>query len=149
MKRLLAAAGVLALLASAGPALAAPAKLGACKAPAGAIVVKAGAAPYEAVVTTPVGALGGSEEEVGKFYLDLAGKPVGSAGKLTLTLSWDDPTGGLVSDYDLVVNGTNDEATTLPEVRTVKAAHCKAVNVAVDVYTGLPTDELTLTAKGA
>ena len=148
MKRILAAAGALALLATAGPALAAPAKLGACKAPEGAIVVKAGAKPYEAVVPTPVGALGGSEEAVGTFYLDLAGKPVGTSGKLTLTLSWEDPT-GVVTDYDLVVNGTNDEAITNPEVRAVKTAHCKAIQVGVDVYTGLPTDELTLSAKGA
>lgn len=148
MKRLLAATGAVALLATAGPALAAPQKHTACKAPKDAVVVKAGATPYKAVVPTPVGALGGSEEEVGAFYLDLAGKPVGSSGKLTLTLSWEDPT-GLVTDYDLIVNGTNDEAVTNPEIRAVKSTHCKAIKVAVDVYTGLPVDELTLSAKGA
>ena len=148
MKRLLAAAGALSLLATAGPALAAPAKHTACKAPSGATVLKAGAKPVESVVTTPVGALGGWEEEAGVFYLDLAGKPVGTKGKVTLTLSWEDPT-GLVTDYDLVVDGTNDEGITNPETRAVKTTHCRPIEVAVDVYTGTPLDELTLSAKGA
>lgn len=82
------------------------------------------------------------------FYLDLAGKPVGSSGKLMLTLSRADPTGP-VTDYDLVVNSTNDEAVTNPEARSVKSSHCKAIMVAVDVCTGVPTDELSLTAEGS
>lgn len=146
MRRLLAAAGALSLLVGAGPALAAAEpRHGACKAPEGAVVLKAGAKPVESVVATPVGALTGFEQEVGVFYLDLQGKPKSSQGKVALTLSWDNP----VSDYDLVVNGSNAESTDNPETAVAKAAHCKPVEVAVDVFLGVPVDELTLSAKGS
>jgi hypothetical protein len=146
MKRLLAAAGALALLATAGPALAAPAKHGACKAPKDAVVLKAGAKPVEAVIPTPVGVgnLTG-ETPVGTYYLDLAGKPADSRGKVTFTLSWANP----ISDYDLVVNGNNALSTDNPEVASLKASHCRPIKLGIDVFIGLPIDEITLSAKGA
>lgn len=146
MNRALVAIAALSLLAAGGPALAAAEpKHGACKAPEGAVVLKAGAKPVESSVATPVGLLGGAEQEVDVFYLDLQGAPQSSKGKITLTLSWANP----ASDYDLVVNGTNAESIDNPEIATAKAAHCKPVKVGVDVYLGVPVDELTLTAKGA
>ncbi|TAL22843.1 MAG: hypothetical protein EPN99_05310 [Frankiales bacterium] len=144
MKRLLAAAGVLSVIVAAGPAVAAPAKHGACKAPAGAVLVKPGTESKE-VVATPVGALNLTEDEVGTYVLDLSGKPAASRGKLTFTLSWANP----ASDYDLVVNGVNELSTDNPEVTSVKASHCRAVKVGIAVFTGVPVDELTLAAKGA
>ena len=146
MKRILAAAGALSLLAGAGPALAAAEpRHGACKAPAGATVLKAGAKPVESSVPTPVGFGTGFEKEAGVFYLDLAGKPKSTRGKITLTLTWPNP----VSDYDLVVNGINEESSDNPETTAAKASHCKPVKVDVDVFIGVPTDQLTLSAKGA
>lgn len=146
MKRLLAATGALALLATAGPALAAPAKHGACKAPKDAVVLKAGAKPVEKVIETPVGALNATgETPIGTYYLDLAGKPADSKGKVTFTLSWANP----ASDYDLVVNGVNELSTDNPEVTSIKASHCRALKVGIDVFTGVPVDEITLSAKGA
>ena len=140
----LAAVGVLTVLAAAGPAVAAPAKHGACKAPAGAVLLKPGKEAKE-VIPTPVGALNTSETEVGTYVLDLSGKPAASKGKITFTLSWANP----VSDYDLVVNGTNELSTDNPEITSIKASHCRAVKVGVDVFAGVPVDELTLAAKGA
>lgn len=146
MKRLLAAAATLTLLATAAPALAAPAKNGACKAPAGATLIKPGAKAAESTAPTPVGAVNeGGVEQAGTFVLDLSGKPQGQTGKLTFTLSWDNP----LSDYDLIIGGTNDLSTDNPEVRAVKARHCKPVPVEVGVYTGVPIDELTLAVKGS
>ena len=146
MKRLLAVTGALALLATAGPALAAPATYGGCKAPKDAVVLKAGAKPVESTVETPVDVLGlQGEAPVGTYYLDLAGKPVDTKGKVTFTLSWDNP----ASDYDLVVNGTNELSTDNPEVASVKASHCRPVKLGIEVFTGVPVDELTLSAKGA
>ncbi|MCW2680018.1 MAG: hypothetical protein JWM62_1419 [Frankiales bacterium] len=152
MKRLLAVTASLSLLVAAGPALAAtkaPVNA-ACKAPSGATVLKPGAPAVESTVTTPVGAgnglLGDAVVDAGTFVLDLRGKPVGTSGKVTLTLSWDDPVG--VTDYELVVNGVNKAAVANPEVQTVKATHCKAIKVGVDVFLGLPVDELTLAARG-
>ena len=146
MKRLLAAAGALALLASAGPALAAPEKHGACKAPKDAVVLKAGAKPVESTVETPVDVLAlQGETPVATYYLDLAGKPASTKGKVTLSLSWSNP----VSDYDLVVNGTNELSTDNPEITSVTASHCRAIKVGIEVFTGVPVDELTLGAKGA
>ena len=145
MKRLLAATATLSLLVAAGPALAAPATFGACKAPEGATVLKPGAKAVEGTVATPVGALNEGSEQAGTFVLDLSGKPQSATGKLTFTLSWANP----VSDYDLVIGGTNDEATDNPEIRSVKARHCKAVPVEVSVYLGVPADELTLAVKAS
>lgn len=146
MNRALVATAVLSLLAAGGPALAAAEpKHGACKAPEGATVLKAGAKPVESTVPAPVGAFNSSEQEVGEFYLDLQGKPASSKGKITLTLSWANPG----SDYDLIVNGTNAESADNPEIAATKASHCKPVKVGVDVFLGVPVDELTLTAKGA
>ena len=144
MKRILAATATLSLLVAAGPALAAPAKFGACKAPAGATLVKPGAT-VESTVATPVGALNEGTEEAGTFVLDLSGKPQSTAGKLTFTLSWANP----ASDYDLVIGGTNDESTDNPEVRAVKARHCKPVPLEVSVFLGVPVDKLTLAVKGS
>ena len=145
MKRILAAMATVSLLAAAGPALAAP-KNAACKAPKDAIVLKPGGKAFEGTVATPVGAVNSfGTEEVGEFYLDLSGKPAGTKGKLTLTLSWENP----ASDYDLVVNGNNAEAIENPEVNVTKAAHCKAITVETDVYLGVPSDELTLQAKAS
>ena len=147
MKRLLAATATLSLLAAAGPALAATkAPLnGACKAPAGATLIKPGAKAVESNPDTPIGALNETVTEAGTFVLDLSGKPEGTAGKLTFTLSWDNP----ISDYDLIVGGTNDLATENPEVRIFKARHCKAVPVEIGVFTGVPVDALTLAVKGS
>lgn len=145
MKRILAATATLSLLAAgAGPALAAAPKHGACKAPAGATVLKPGKTS-EGVTATPVGALNEGTEEAGVFVLDLSGKPTSTTGKIALTLSWANP----ASDYDLVVAGTNEEATDNPETRIVKARHCKPVPVDVSVYLGVPVDELTLKAKAS
>lgn len=145
MKRLLAAMAAVSLLAAAGPALAGPTN-GACKAPKDAIVLKPGGKAFEAEVATPVGAFNGfGAEEVGEFFLDLSGKPSGTKGKLTLTLSWANP----ASDYDLVVNGNNAEATDNPEINVTKATHCKAITVETDVYLGVPSDKLTLQAKAS
>jgi hypothetical protein len=150
MKRLLAAAAAASLLAAAGPVLAAaPAKHGACKAPSDAIVVQPGGAQYETVTPTPVGAgaglTGSYEEQVGTFYLDLQGQPASTRGSITFTLSWLNP----VSDYDLIVNGANELSSDNPEISKVKAKHCRALKVGVDVFLGVPVDEITLTAKGA
>ena len=149
MKRLLAATATLSLLAAAGPALAAPSTYGACKAKEGGTVVKAGGKGYEETFLAPAGAGAGlaadNPQDVGSFYLDLAGKPLSTRGKLTLTLAWSNP----VSDYDLIVGGTNQLSSDNPEVVDVKAAHCKPLRVGVDVFVGAPVDELTLTVKGA
>ena len=149
MRRILAAAGVLSLLAGAGPALAAEPRHGACKAPADAIVVKAGAKAVEQTFTAPAGAGAGlvadNPTDVGTYYLDLSGKPQATRGKMTLTLSWTNP----VSDYDLIVGGVNQLSSDNPETVAVKASHCKPVQVGVDVFVGVPVDELTLSAKGA
>ena len=145
MKRLLAAMATVSLLAAAGPALAGPTN-GACKAPKDAIVLKPGGKAFEAEVATPLGAFNSfGPEEVGQFFLDLSGKPTGTKGKLTLTLTWENP----ASDYDTVVNGNNAEATENPEVTVVKATHCKAITVETDVYLGVPSDELTLQGKAS
>jgi hypothetical protein len=144
MKRLLAAVGVLSVIAAAAPAVAAPAKHGACKAPAGAIVLKPGK-EVTGVIPTPVGVLNTSQSEVGSYVLDLSGRPAATRGKITFTLSWDNP----VSDYDLVVNGVNELSTDNPEVASVKASHCRAVSLGLEVFTGVPVDELTLAVKGA
>jgi hypothetical protein len=144
MKRLLAATATLSLLAAAGPALAAPARYAACKAPAGATLVKPGATA-DSSPTTPVGALNETSEQAGTFVLDLSGKPTSAAGKLTFTLSWENP----VSDYDLVVAGTNEEGVDNPEVLTFKAKHCKPVPVEIAVFLGVPADDLSLSVKGS
>lgn len=144
MRRLLATVAAVSLL-GAGPALAAAkpvAKHAPCKAPAGAFVVKPGT-PLTQTPTTPVGALGGFEEPVGDFYVDLGGRPVTTTSTLEFELSWVNP----VSDYDLVVNGINELGTDNPEFIAVKGNHCKRVNVAIDLFTGVPVDELTLVAK--
>ena len=147
MKRLLATTAALSLLVAAGPALAATKAPvhGACKAPAGATLLKPGGKASEATVATPVGVANEGSSDAGSFVLDLSGKPESSSGKITLTLSWANP----VSDYDLVVGGTNDAASDNPEIRVVKARHCKAVPVEVSVFLGVPVDELTLAAKGS
>lgn len=149
MTRLLATAATLSLLAvGAGPSLAAEPRHGACKAPADATVVKAGAKAVERTFGAPVGAGAGfvdSPQDVGTFYLDLSGQPRSSRGTLTLTLSWDNP----VTDYDLVVNGTNELSSDNPEVVSLKVTHCKPVRVGVDVFVGVPSEQLTLSAKGA
>jgi hypothetical protein len=147
MKRLLAATATLSLLAVGGPALAAKAPVhGACKAPEGATVLKAGAKAVESSFAAPVGAAGVvAAEEVGVFYLDLSGTPTSTRGKITLTLSWDNP----VTDYDLVVNGVNELSTDNPETATAKASHCKPVQVGVEVFSGVPAEQLTLAAKGS
>jgi hypothetical protein len=143
MKRLLAATGALVLLAgpAAVAATAAPVH-GACKAKEGVTVLKPGAT-FEEVITTPIGVLNDSETPVASFAVDLAGQPTDRKGKLAVTLAWDNP----VSDYDLVVNGTNELSTDNPETLTVPATHCRTVEVAVAVFAGLPIDTLTLTAK--
>ena len=146
MKRILAATATLSLLAAGGPALAA-AKApvnGACKAPAGATVLKPGKT-FEGATATPVGAFNEGTERAGTFVVDLSGKPASTVSKLSLTISWENP----VSDYDLVIGGTNDEATDNPETRVVKARHCKPVEVDVSVYLGVPTDDITLKAKAS
>ena len=143
MRRLLAAAAAVSLL-GAGPALAAKPvpKHAPCKAPAGAFVVKPGT-PLTQTPTTPIGALGGFEEPVGDFYVDLGGRPNSSTSTLEFELSWTNP----LSDYDLVVNGVNELGTDNPEVISVKGNHCRRVSVAIDLFTGVPVDELTLVAK--
>ena len=145
MKRILAATATLSLLAVGGPALAAKAPVhAACKAPAGAIVLKPGAT-YEEGTATPIGALNEGTEDAGTFVVDLSGKPTSTTSKLSLTISWSNP----VADYDLVVDGTNDEATDNPEIRVVKARHCKPIDVDVSVYLGVPADQITLKAKAS
>ncbi len=141
MRLLLATSAALSLLA-AGPALAAGPTHAPCKAPAGAFVVKPGT-PLTMTPTTPIGEFWEFGEPVGDFYVDLGGKPVASTSTLGLTLSWTNP----VSDYDLVVNGTNDGSVDNPEVISVKSSHCKKITVVVDVFIGVPIDELTLVAK--
>lgn len=142
MTRLLAAVGALALLAAAGPALASdPVPVhGACAAPAGAIVVTPDTDAVERDVATPVGALGLAQTQVGDVYVDLAGRPAASTADLVLTLSFDNP----VADYDLVTDGNNDLSTDAPETKLLTVAHCSPVAVAVEVFTGLPVDALTL-----
>lgn len=144
--RLLLATSVAATLLAAGPVVAAPNVHSPCKAPAGAHVVKPGT-PLTLTPTTPVGVLGDivsdSAEPVGDFYVDLGGKPVAATSTLELTLSWLNP----VSDYDLVVNGNNELSSDNPEVFSLRGGHCKKVVVAVDVFLGVPVDELTLVAK--
>lgn len=145
MRRALTAATALALLAGGGPALAAakPApKHAACKAPAGAIVVKPGK-QVSLTPETPIGAGNGFETPVGDVYVDLGGTPLSKKATLTLQLSWTNP----VSDYDLVVDGVNPLGTDNPEVAIVKAKHCKPVTVATDVFLGVPVDALTFTAS--
>lgn len=143
MRRLLAAAAAVSLL-GAAPALAAKPvpKHAPCKAPAGAFVVKPGT-PLTQTPTTPIGVLGGFEEPVGDFYVDLGGRPNSSTSTLEFELSWTNP----ISDYDLVVNGVNELGTDNPEFISVKGSHCRRVSVAIDVFLGVPVDELTLVAK--
>lgn len=146
MKRILAATATLSLLVAAGPALAAPATYGACRAPGGATLVKPGAKAVESTPATPVGAANeGTVENAGTFVLDLSGKPQSKTGKLTFTLSWVNP----AADYDLIVGGSNALSSDNPEVLTLKARHCKPVPVEVGVYIGVPIDELTLAVKGS
>ena len=94
---------------------------------------------------TPVGALLVSSSEAGSFVLDLSGKPQTATGKLSFTLSWNNP----ASDDDLIVAGNNDLATDNPETHIFKAKHCKAVPVEVGVFLGVPVDGLTLAVKGS
>jgi hypothetical protein len=148
MRRLLASAAAVSLVALSGPALAAVKpvpKHGACKAPAGAFVLKPGAS-VQPPVTTPVGALGSTAEPIGDFYVDLSGKPDTTKGTLELVMEWTTASTG-ATDYDLVVNGTNDLSTDIPEFRAERASHCRKITVAVEVFTGVPVDEITLTAK--
>lgn len=146
MKRILAAAVTLSLLATAGPALAAPQpRFGACMAPDGATVIKAGSKPVEQRVPTPIVPLLLLSTPVGTFYLDMQGKPTTAKGKLTFTLSWPDD----LSDYDLILNGRNVSGSFNPEIVDVKVPHCRPVQIDVKVFLGVPTDELTLSTKGA
>ena len=48
-----------------------------------------------------------------------------------------------------VVNGVNELSTDNPETSSVKASHCRAVQLDLEVFTGVPVDELTLAVKGA
>ena len=151
MRRVLASVAAVSLVALSGPALAAVKPVprhGACKAPAGAFVLKPGAS-VQPPVTTPVGVLGGIAsdfaEPVGDFYVDLSGKPQTTRGTLELVMDWTTSATG-VTDYDLVVNGTNDLSSDIPEFRVEKASHCRKISVAVEVFAGLPVDEITLTA---
>jgi len=134
----------------AGPAAAAPAKHRACKAPDGAFVLKPGGKPLQQSVATPVGAVNSLGSPivdmatvVGDFYVDLAGRPVSTRGVLNLELAWDND----VSDYDLYVNGTTELSSDNPEGRREIVKHCVPVPVKVDVFYGVPVDELTLTTR--
>lgn len=112
------------------------------------------AAGFDEEITTPVGALTGGSEfgvgevtELGYFQLDLAGYEVGTPGRLTMTLSWDTPAG--LSDYDLIIDGSNEYSAASPETHTRTLGHCGRVDLAADVFTGTPLDTVTLqvTAK--
>ncbi|MCW2606620.1 MAG: hypothetical protein JWO60_1313 [Frankiales bacterium] len=150
MNRLLLLSGALALVAGAGPVLAAddaPAPVyGACTAPAGALVVTLSKG-YEGAVDTPVGALltDVAPTSVGDVYVDLAGQPVGTLGEALFTLSWDSALP--VSDYDMITDGSSDGSTDSPETKVLTVEHCTPVHVDVDVFTGLPTDTLTFAAE--
>ena len=144
MKRLLAVAAVAALVGGAVPAAAAKKAPvhPACAVPSGAMVVSP-KAPLETQLETPVGVLNTTTTEVGDLWVDLKGVPASQRGKVVLELAYDNP----LSDYDLVVNGVNDLSTDNPEYDEVKAGHCKRVSLALEVFTGVPVDTLTLTAR--
>jgi hypothetical protein len=145
MKRLLAVTAVAALVGGAVPAVAAPRKAPvhpSCAVPSGAMVVSP-KAPLETQLDTPVGALGLTSTEVGDLWVDLKDVPASQRGKVVLELAYDNP----ASDYDLVVNGVNDLSTDNPEYDEVKAGHCKRVSLALEVFTGVPVDTLTLSAR--
>lgn len=142
--RVLAGAAAASLLLAAGPALAAPKKVKAhpaCAVPSGAMVVSP-SAPFEADLTPPVGVLNLTTTEIGELWVDLKGVPATARGSVTLTLTYDNP----LSDYDLVINGSNSLSTDNPEVHNLKVSHCKRVELGLEVFTGVPVDSLTLAA---
>ncbi len=147
MNRLSIVLSAVALTALAAPALAVEPELNAActSVPAGAIVVTPGAGT-SGVVETPVGAFNLGAADAGTYVVDLTGQPKGKKAPVTLTLTMDSPLP--VVDYDLVVDGVNEFGTDNPEVVvTAVKGHCQRVVVGTEVFAGLPTDVLTLSAK--
>ncbi len=120
----------------------------ACTNAGGATVVAAGSTVTNEV-ETPIGApfIGGIENgDAGTYILDLAGLDVGTAGSMTLTLSWDTL---LLADYDLNVNGTAYESSEDTElVSLTSLGHCSVVSAESYAFIGSPTDTLTMTVRG-
>lgn len=150
MTRLATLALIVSLLAFAVPAAAdtEPVLLAPCTLAEGETAVTPGPdGQFSEVVETPVGALNVvGLVEVGTFVVDLAGLPEDTRRTATMTLGWDNP----VSDYDLVVNGANDFGTDNPEVKSLtNRAHCARIDLATDVFVGVPIDVLTLTVRVA
>ena len=143
MKRPIALLAVLSAVLIAAPAGADVDVYAACTNVGGATVVTP-ADGFNGTVTTPVGALNLGTEPAGNYILDLVGKPIGSRGSVTMTLSWD-PTPAPVSDYDLVVNGENALSTDFPEVHGLTSLpHCTVISLETSVFVGAPIDTLTL-----
>ena len=100
---------------------------------------------FSGTVTTPTQPLLLSEEDAGSYLLDLSGLAEGTRARMTFTLEWDTPAG--LGDYDLIINGSNDEiASDTPETHTLtNQAHCKAFDLSTTAFSGTPVDTLTLT----
>lgn len=106
-------------------------------------IVVSDAVSFDETITTPIGALNQTPEEVGTFVLDLSGREVGSRGSLEFVLGWDTPEG--LGDYDLITDGDNQLSTAQPEFKDVSfLGHCSEVTVEVAVFTGTPLDTVTL-----
>jgi hypothetical protein len=146
LRALLAAALLLVLAIPATAQTAEPVLLQPCTNTADAIVVKAGET-VSPEVTTPVGVANDSSgTDVGTVVVDLSGLPVGARRTTTLTMTVDN----LVADYDLVVDGDNPISSDNPEVYTVtNVGHCRAIDVNVEVFLGLPIDQIDLDVRVA
>lgn len=100
---------------------------------------------FSGTVTTPVEPFLLSEEDAGSYLLDLAGLEEGTTALMTFTLEWDTPAG--LGDYDLIINGSNDEvAGDTPETHVwPNQSHCSVFDLSTTSYLGTPIDTLTLT----
>jgi hypothetical protein len=100
---------------------------------------------FNGTVPTPVEPLLLSEEDAGRYLLDLGGLEEGTRSRVTFTLEWDTPLG--LGDYDLLINGSNDEVIgDSPETHVLSnQTHCRAFDLATTSFSGTPLDTLTLT----
>ncbi len=114
-----------------------------CANPDGRTVVSP-TARFTGTVETPVGAANeGTTGDAGTYIIDLAGLPKGAKAKVDMTLSADAV--GLLTDYDLIVNGFNAEVIGTPETHTfTNVAHCATYGLGTVVFFGTPLDTLTL-----
>ena len=102
---------------------------------------------FSGTVETPIGAASeGIAGDAGAYIIDLAGLPQSSKAKVSLTLSAEAV--GLVTDYDLVINGSNAETVGTPETHDfANTTHCATFDLETVVFFGTPLDTLNLDIK--